>query len=168
MRRLLLIVAALLLTGCNSTAFHATGAVANDVPVLRDAFRSVPQGCTRDPFDGRPAGQSTSIAAFVWEDPGIRDSAVDNRDTAPDAPMRLEFSHLSPDPASPVEATLHTRYKAGIPLSPRVCAQFQFSSRQNPPHPPETRPSLAGEFVLDCRNHTDHITADVHFRNCDF
>jgi hypothetical protein len=158
----------LLLTGCHSTAFHATGEVANDVPVLRDAYSSVPQGCTRDPFDGRPVGSSTSIAAFVWEEPGMRDPSIDNRDTAPDAPLRLEFSHRSPDPSSPVVATLHTRYKPGIALSEKVCADFRFTAQQHPPRAPETRPSLSGAFTLDCRVDTDHIVAEVHFRNCDY
>ena len=167
MRPLALVLAALL-TGCTSTAFHATGAVANDGPVLRDTYSSVPQGCTRDPFDGLPLGKSSSIAAFVWEEPGLRDSSVDNRYTAPDAPMRLEFSHVSPDPSTPIVATLHTRYKAGIPLNARVCASFQFTSEEHPPHAPETRPSLSGAFTLDCHIKGDHITADVHFDHCDF
>jgi len=162
------ILLATLLTGCSSTAFHVTGVVANDAPVLRDAYRSVPQGCTRDPFDGRPPGQSSSIATFVWEEPGMRDPSVDNRDTAPDAPLRLEFSHLSPDPSTPVVATLHTRYKPGIALSQKVCADFRFTAQEHPARAPETRPSLSGAFTLDCRVHGDHITADVHFEHCDF
>jgi hypothetical protein len=110
--------------------------------------------------------QSKSILTLVWEDPGMRDSMVDNTWAAPDAPMRLEFSRsdAGPEPT----ATLHTRYRAGIPLDPRVCSTFHIETHEQPAIAPETRTSLSGELALDCHADGNRITANVRFQHCEY
>ena len=94
-RIILTLAAALALSGCGRGFFTAHGTVASE-GTRRNTWRSTPQGCTRDPFDGLPADKSQSIATLLWADPATRDPKIDNRDTAPDAPMRLAFSHANP------------------------------------------------------------------------
>ena len=154
------------LIGCGPPGFRAHGEVASAGPDDRDNWRSPPQGCSRDPFDSLPPDKSKSILTFVWEDPGMRDPKVDNTWAAPDAPMRLEFSRSDAPPG--VSATLHTRYKAGIPLDRRVCSTFHLETHEQPAKPPATRPLLAGELALDCRADGNHITANVRFEHCKY
>jgi hypothetical protein len=152
-------------TGCEPS-FRAHGNVSSVGPASKDNWRSTPQGCTRDPFDGRPPDKTRSILTLLWEDPSMRDPKFYDTGTAPDSPMRLEFSRA--DSVSQISATLHTRYKAGVPLDTRVCSAFHLTTHEQPAQLPTTRPSLSGELALDCQAAGNHIAASVRFQGCEY
>jgi hypothetical protein len=152
-------------TGCQPS-FRANGNVSSAGPAGKDNWRSAPQGCTRDAFDGLPPDKTRSIVTFLWEDPGMREPKMQNWWVAPDSPMRLEFSRADSGPG--ISATLHTRYKAGIPLDPAVCGTFRLQTYEQLATAPATRPSLSGELALDCRVEGNHINASVRFEHCEY
>ena len=86
----LLTVAVLAATGCQSGFFSERGTMASDGP-YPNTWKWHPQGCTRDPFDGLPVGQSKSIVTLLWANPGLRDPSLSIPSKSPDAPLRLEF-----------------------------------------------------------------------------
>jgi hypothetical protein len=149
--RLLLIAAALGLTGCNRGFFAAKGAVASEGPARIDNWNSTPQGCIRAGI-----AKPNVLFAFVWENPGVRDPSVDNTWAAPDAPMRLEFSR-----AQPVTATLQTIRHNGISLDAANCSVLRLQTSEH-------ADALSGTVALDCSAHGNHLTANVTFERCHY
>jgi hypothetical protein len=153
-------------TGCWREPFRAQGTLASDGPGRTYRWRSTPQGCTRDPFDGLPPNRSKSIVTLLWQNPGVRDPKLDNRDTAPDAPLRLDFSRTDSAPGH--SATLHTILKAGVRLDPGACGSFHFRTYEESADPPGGPSALGGEVAFDCRVDGSRYTADVHFHGCEY
>ena len=156
----------LALTGCQSEFFSERGTMTS-VGDWRNTWQWHPQGCTRDPFDGQPVGQSKSIMTLVWENPGLRDVRLANPDHSPDAPLRLE---VEPDPRAPgrVRATLHTIDTGGILLDEKVCSTLRLNTQEQPAVRASGRPTLSGDLKLDCYAHESHITANISFQRCDY
>jgi hypothetical protein len=162
-RKALPICIVLVLSGCNRDFFQAHGMLASRGSRI-GSWSSTPEGCTRDPFDGLPPDQTTSIVTLLWEDPGIRNPLVNNRTSAPDAPSRLGFSR------SPVGVTarLETLRDAGIPLDSNVCRTLRLETEEHASRVPGGRPSLSGRMVLDCQAHGSQIVGDIQFENCHY
>jgi len=158
-----LLAASLALTGCNRY-FAAKGVVASPEGHL-GAWSSTPQGCTRDPFDGLPISQTSSILTFLWEDPGTYDPLRGpHRLTAPDAPMRLTLAHAGPAYAIQID-TVKTE---GTHFQSTACTTFALDTHETPKTIPEGRPTLSGSLRFDCRANSSHITADIHFQRCQY
>ncbi len=121
-----------------------------------------PEGCTRDRFDAPPA-PTRSVAAFVWQRPGIHDPLKESIEKNPDAPLRLELWRGDEG----LEATLHTQKKFGVRLNAKVCARFAASTREEAAREGE-RPTLDGAIAFDCRVPEGHFRADVRFSGCSY
>ena len=89
-RRGLVTIAILALTGCSNGFFTEKGSMQSVGP-YPNIWNHRPEGCTRDPFDGLPVGQSRSILTLLWGNPGLRDPNFGVPSHSPDAPLRLEF-----------------------------------------------------------------------------
>lgn len=163
----LLTVAVLAATGCQSGFFSERGTMASDGP-YPNTWKWHPQGCTRDPFDGLPVGQSKSIVTLLWANPGLRDPSLSIPSKSPDAPLRLEFMPVPGQAPGAVVGTLHTIDKGGILLDKSDCSKLELKTRENPPLPPDSRPSLSGQLELDCHANQSHITASVQFEHCQY
>ena len=152
------------LAGCRRGFFNAQGFVESRGGALGD-WHSAPQACSRDPFDGKPVGQSGSIAAFIWEDPSVHDPLRDqHRPMAPDAPLRLE---LSRDGAG-LRAGLTTVKTEGTLIVGADCTDFRFDSLEQAPLVAGAASALAGRLRMDCQVHGSHVRADLHFERCEF
>jgi hypothetical protein len=167
-RHLLPLLATACLLGCGPASFQARGKVSSISQQRRDTWSSTPVGCTRDPSDGKPIGQSRTIATLLWVDPGHYNPRLDNRDKAPDAPMQLDLLHSDTISGMPVYAVLHTRYKAGILLDSQSCQVFEASTTEAPPKAPMTRPSLSGTLHFDCQVNQNDLRASVTFQHCEY
>ena len=153
-------------TGCQSEFFTEHGTMTS-TGTWRNTWQWYPQGCTRDPFDAQPMGQSKSIVTLLWENPGLRDVRLANKEHSPDAPLRLEFM---PAPNAPgrVQATLHTINTGGILLDDKVCSTLKLTTQEHPAVRASGRPNLSGDLDLDCRANASHITAQISFERCEY
>lgn len=122
-----------------------------------------PQGCTRDTFDGRPPGQSTSVLTLLWSDPGKRDGKLDNTTVAPDAPMRVEVARTPG-----VVATVYTKQTGGTRLDAGVCRTLRLETWEEVARYPEGRATLAGTLAMDCTAGGSHVIADLRFSGCEY
>ncbi len=148
------------LTGCGPPSFSATGFVSSEGGPL-GVWKSQPQGCSRDPFDGAAPARTTSILTFLWDDPAVRDPLRDlHRFTAPDAPMRLELAHGT----TGYTISLDTVKTRGTHLDLNVCQTMQVEAREGPALIPEGKPTLSGTLRFRC----GQIRADVHFKRCEY
>ena len=149
--------------GCKRS-FTSQGSIASQGSGI-NTWHAQFQGCTRAPFDALPAGQTRSILTFIWQDPGIRDPAMDHHLLDhPDFPMRLEFSRSDRGTV----ATLHTLRSAGILLDRTVCSTFDLQTQEQALATPGSRASLSGALALECGVKQGHITANLHFENCKY
>jgi len=169
---LLSLVAAPGLAGCGLDFFNIHGTMASDGGGL-GRWRARPEGCSRDPFDGRPPDKSTSIVVFVWEDPRVHHYVNEQRYVRPDAPLRLEISrldlsHSAAESGPAIVADLHTLRKPGVRLDGGVCRTLRFETVDQPPTLAHPRPSLAGHLDLDCTVLDSHITAALQFEHCQY
>lgn len=152
------------LTGCYRYIFSARGTVASDGGTLGQ-WDSQPQGCSRDPQDGLPIGQTASVFSFFWEDPASHDPARDqHRAIAPDAPMRFDLART----ASGFTATFNTVKTHGTVLDSSTCSVLRADTEQHKPDVRDGKPNLAGHLQMDCRTQGSHITADVTFTRCEY
>ena len=150
------------LTGCN--VFAARGTVSSDGGELGQ-WASKPQGCSRDPQDNLPIGQTSSLFTLLWEDPASHDPAREqHRAIAPDAPLRLDIARAGPG----FTATLNTVKTRGTVLDSSTCSLFRADIQQHKPDIPEGKPTLAGHLQMDCRTQASHITANVTFTRCEY
>jgi hypothetical protein len=149
--------------GCAPGRFRVQGEVAATGWPITD-WHSKPDGCTRDPFDGLPEDKTGSILTFIWEDPLLAHPVKHDRE--PEAPYRLEWEH-SRDTGQ-LQATLHTRYNAGLLLQAQHCSRLSLRTEQHPGAVPGEKTSLSGEMHLDCRSGPAHITGDLRFQNCQY
>ena len=162
--RSLALLACLALTGCDHY-FAASGVVTGHGGAL-GTWSSTPEGCSRDPFDGLPASESSSVVTLLWDDPGIRDPLRDlHRPTAPDAPLRLEIART---PESGYTMQLNTVKTQGNRFDSHTCSRLIVDTRETPKAIPEGRPTLAGTVRFDCPTEGGHVTADVHFKRCEY
>ena len=151
-------------TGCFHYVFSAHGTVASDGGPLGQ-WSSKPQGCSRDPQDGLPIGQTASLFSFFWEDPASSDPAREQHmKTAPDAPMRLDLARTS----SGLTATLDTVKTRGTTLDQSTCSLLQADTQQHKPDIRDGKPTLAGRLQMDCHAGNSHVTADVTFTRCEY
>ena len=157
----------LLATGCHSDIFIEHGSLRSEGN-YRNTWQWHPQGCTRDPFDGLPVGQSSSIATLLWANPGLRNSKLSNQDHSPDAPLRLEMLAPRDGPSGEVVATLHTVDQGGILLDKHSCTKLTLQTQENAPDHTGGRPTLSGQLQLDCRANESHITAKIQFERCEY
>jgi len=164
---LLPLAVVLAFTGCQSEFFAERGAMISQGD-YHHTWQWHPQGCTRDPFDALPAGQSKSILTLLWEDPGLRDSRLAYPNDAPDAPLRLEFQPAPGGSPGEVVATLHTVHNAGIRLDSSVCSTLRLRTQEHPALRPSGSPTLSGELQLDCRAGSSHLTAHITFERCEY
>ncbi len=154
----------LALTSCYRYVFAAHGTVASNGGTL-GPWNSKPQGCSRDPQDGLPIGQSATLFTFLWEDPASHDPAREqNRAIAPDAPKRLDLTHT----ASGLTATLDTVKTHGTVFDSSNCSLLRADTQEHKPDIREGKPSLAGHLQMDCRVQSSHLTADVTFTRCEY
>lgn len=170
MRRPVLLAAGALVlcaSGCSGGFFTETGAMQSDGP-YPNSWKWHPQGCTRDPFDGLPVGQSRSILTLLWANPGLRDAKLTNPLASPDAPLRLEFVPAAGEAPGAVAATLHTIHQAGILLDQSDCSKLELKTQEHPPARPGGRPTLAGQLELDCHANQSHLTAHIQFELCEY
>jgi len=156
----------LLATGCRPDHFTEHGNLRSQGN-FRNTWLWHPQGCTRDPFDGLPVGQSRSIATLLWANPGLRNSKLSNPNHSPDAPLRLEMQAPEGQPDE-VVATLHSVDQGGILLDKTSCSTLTLHTQENPPNHAGGRPTLSGELQLDCRTDESHLTATIKFDRCEY
>ena len=84
-------------------------------------WRRVPDGCSRDPFDGKAVGESGSLMTFVWQDPSVRDPHREmHRTLVTDEPMRLEIGR----DGGGLAAGLTTVKTDAVRIRARDCAVF--------------------------------------------
>jgi hypothetical protein len=160
--RCLPLMACLALTGCRY--FAASGDVASSGGDL-GAWRSSPEGCSRDPFDGLPQGKSRSVLVFLWNDPSERDPLRDlHRPTAPDAPMRLELESVP----TGYNLKLDTVKTEGTRFDSRACSSFAVDVHETAPDIREGKPTLAGTVRFSCPANGGTLSADVRFKRCDY
>ncbi len=157
----------LLATGCRSDHFTQRGSLRSQGN-YRNTWQWHPQGCTRDPFDGLPVGQSRSIATLLWANPGLRNSKLSNPNNSPDAPLRLEMLAARDAQPDEVMVTLHTVDQGGILLDKTSCSTLNLQRHENPPDHPGGRPTLSGELQLDCRANQSRITGKMQFERCEY
>ena len=153
----------LTLPGCGSY-FTASGKIASSGGDL-GTWRESPEGCSRDPFDGLPAGESSTILTFLWNDPGVRDPLRDlHRSTAPNFPMRLEVAR------APTGYTLKldTVKTKATEFDSRTCTSFVVETQEAAPDIREGKPTLAGSVRFSCPANGGTLTADVRFKRCDY
>jgi hypothetical protein len=165
--RVLTLALLLAAVGCRSEFFSESGTMAS-TGNYRNTWNWHPQGCTRDPFDGLPVGESKSIVTLLWENPGVRDPTLGSPEKAPDAPLRLEFTPAPGAAAGEVAATLHTIDNPGLSLDNRVCSTLRLRTHEHSAAHPGGRPMLSGELHLDCRVNDSHYTADLEFSHCEY
>jgi hypothetical protein len=160
---LALLAASLALTGCGKL-FTAKGAIASDGGFI-GTWSATPQGCSRDPLDGLPAAESSTILTFLWDDPSVRDPLRDlHRFNAPNAPMRLELWRERRGYALRLD-TVKTHYTR---LDPTVCSTLTVDAHESPRTIPEGRPTLSGTINLDCRVSDSRLTANINFQHCEY
>ena len=153
----------LLSTGCGAPIFTEHGSLRSQGS-LRNTWQWHPHGCTRDPFDGLPVGQSKSIATLLWAHPGLRSLKL----AGADAPLRLEFLPAPDGQPGEVVATLRTAREAGILLDKQACSTLKLHTQEHPADHAGGRPTLSGELQLDCRANNSHITANTQFERCEY
>jgi hypothetical protein len=159
----LALLACLALAGCGRY-FSASGTVASSGGDL-GVWRQTPEGCSRDPFDGLPAAESSSVLSFLWNDPSVRDPLRDlHRSTAPDFPMRLELARVP----TGYTVRLDTVKTQGTHFDSRACTSFSVEVHQAPPDIAEGKPTLAGRVRFICPANGGTLTADVRFKRCDY
>ena len=152
------------LTGCFRYVFSAHGTVASDGGAL-DQWDSKPQGCSRDPQDSLPIGQTSTLFTLLWEDPASHDPAREqNRAIAPDAPKRLDVARTG----SGLTATLNTVKTHGTVFDASTCSVLRADTEQHKPDIREGKPNLAGHLQMDCHTQGSHIVADVTFTRCEY
>ncbi len=160
----LLVTVLACLTGCFRYVFSAHGTVASDGGAL-DQWDSKPQGCSRDPQDSLPIGQTSTLFTFLWEDPASHDPAREqHRAIAPDAPKRLDVARTG----SGLTATLNTVKTHGTVFDSSNCSLLHVDTQQHKPDIREGKSSLAGHLQMDCRTQGSHLTADVTFLRCEY
>jgi hypothetical protein len=150
-------------TGCGRGFFTVHGSLANQGGP-GNTWRTTPEGCTRDPFDGKPSDKSTSILTLLWQNPAIRNPHLTDPYKSPDAPLRLEFSRST----TGVTATLHTRKRAGIALNASDCTLLRLDTEEHPPRRANSLPSLSGTLALQCHANRSDISADLTFTGCQY
>ena len=153
--------------GCKRDAFTEHGSVRSRGN-YRNTWQWHPQGCTRDPFDGLPVGESKSIATLLWAPPGLHKSLHGDQSNAPDAPLRLELLAARDGQPDDVVATLHTVHRGGILLDKMVCTTLKLHTQEHPADHAGGRPTLSGELQLDCHANDSHITANIQFEQCKY
>lgn len=160
---LLLSMATLIVSGCRAGHFSATGVVSSDGGSLgRWSLR--PDGCSQAPFDGLPAGKSTSVAEMIWQRRKVGWTKVGTDKLRWNKlPYLLDLSR-SPDELFGV-LTMNPDDER-VPLNGAVCRTLRLDSNPGQPAVPGGPASLDGHLVLDCTVKGSHITGDVHFRNC--
>jgi hypothetical protein len=158
---------ALLATGCRNDIFTEHGSLRSHGN-YHNTWDWHPQGCTRDPFDGLPVGQSKSIATLLWAHPGLRSLKWADVFWNPDAPLRLEFLPARDGEPGDVVATLHTAQYGGILLDKKVCSTLKLHTQEHPASYPGGRPTLSGELELDCHANDSHITGNIQFKRCEY
>jgi len=154
-------------TGCRPKIFSVHGGLRSQGS-FRNTWQWRPQGCSRDPFDGLPTGESKSIATFLWAHPGLRKQMIGEQSGAPDAPLRLELLPTRDGQPGDVVATLHTVQHGGILLDKKACATLNLKRQERPADHAGGRPTLSGELQLDCQANDSHITADLKFERCEY
>ena len=128
-------------------------------------WRTTPEGCTRDPFDGLPASESTSVLTFLWDDPGIRDPLRDlHRPTELDLPLRLQVARA----AGGYSLQLDNVKTRGTHFDSGTCATLTVETHETPRTLPEGKPTLAGSIRFDCPTDGGRVTADIHFQRCEY
>jgi hypothetical protein len=156
----------LALSGCGQRFFTAEGVVASDGGSL-GVWRATPEGCSRDPFDGRVGADSRSVLTFLWDDPRKHNVKIDAKGWT-DAPLRLEIARDTARPVAGIVASLVTVNAVGTRLDGRVCQTLQLQTGERRAYYIEGRPTLHGTVTLDCQVKGSHITASVRFDRCDF
>ena len=153
------------LTGCEHHFFRVEGTIASEGGAL-GTWRSTPKGCSRDPVDGLPEDQSSTMAAFLWDDTLARDPRYQTHSPgASDFPGRLEISRTS----SGFAGTLETQKPVGsTSLDATVCSTLQLTSRDGKPIIKGGKPTLEGTLTLDCRVSGSHLTGELRFSGCEY
>lgn len=155
----------LLSGGCERHFFRAHGKLASEGGSFGD-WASTPQGCSRDPSDGRPDGESATVASFFWENPAARDAKLREnfgRD-APDAPFRLDMLR----DGGGFAGRLQTVKTPGTLLDRTNCVAVRLEGRDQAAAYQAGRPTLSGVLTLDCRVRGSHITAQIQFDHCEY
>ena len=142
--------------------FFASGKVASSGGDM-GAWRSTPQGCSRDPFDGLPPGASSSVLTFLWNDPAVRDPLRDQH-RVPDTPMRLELERVP----TGYTIKMDTVKTHGTEFDSRTCNRFAVDVHEAAPDIPEGKPTLAGSVRFSCPAAGGNLMADVRFKRCDY
>ncbi len=153
--------------GCERGSFRAQGALSSVGGAL-GTWRSTPAGCSRDPFDALPIGESRSVVTFLWEDPAAHESDfVRDRDrfTRDDAPLRLEIAHEGVGWAG---SLIMVRAKGGVRLDAGDCTTLRLETEERPASHPEGKPSLRGALTMDCWLNGSHLMGDLQFSGCSF
>ena len=128
-------------------------------------WRSTPDACTRDPFDGRPLSESDSIATLLWEDPSLHDPNRDqNRPKAANAPLRLEVAR----DGGGYRVGLVTVKNEGTRIGSADCSVLSVETVEQAPVTSGARSALKGRVQMDCQVRGSHVTANVRFERCEF
>ena len=159
----LLILLALL--GCHRGLFNAKGQVGTDGPAF-GTWASPPQGCSRDPMDGLPDSQTSTLATFFWEDPAdhnimLRDHHMD---VVPDAAQQLNLIRVP----GGYSVRIKTVQTAGTLLTAKDCSTFKIDTHEQPAGFAGGRPALGGEVHLECSYQQSRVFANFTFDRCDF
>ena len=159
------------LVGCRMNGFRARGELASAGGEL-GTWRSTPIGCSRDPFDGLPPGESKSVVTLIWEDPARNDSdMVRDRDrwTRQDAPLRLELGRGAKGNAgSYIGSLAMVRATGTTRLDGSVCKELSVETSERPGRFEESKPALSGTLRMDCRVKGSRLTGAVRFEGCKY
>ena len=155
-----------LLSGCSRGLFKAQGTVASEGGTF-NTWAQAPHGCTREPWDGRPIGQTRSIATFLWEDTNSHGyfPADVRRARYSDRPIRLDLGYA---PDGSVVGILNTIKVEGTGLDHSNCTTLNVTKHEQPRTYREGESALAGTLTMDCRVKGSHLTANVSFQHCEY
>jgi hypothetical protein len=153
------------LSGCEKHYFKSRGAITSSGGELAAWTRQV-QGCSPDPLDGLPVGQSITLFTFYWDNPVERDLLHVKKVTPPNNLLeRLEIKRQG----SGIQGTLETaKIKPDTVLDSTDCSTIRATTRPGRPVIQGGRPTVDGTLDLDCQVAGSHLTASVKFSGCEY
>jgi len=151
-------------SGCEHHFFDVHGNIASDGGELL-AWRTSPQGCSRDPADGGSPENTATVATFLWEGPTRKDRPEQHKGRSTPGPLRLEIARSGTGFVGSLTATSHPN---GVTLDGSVCKDLTLETHPGPPQFSGGKPTLAGTLVLDCMTHGSHVTANLRFSGCTY
>ena len=162
---LLLVATVLFLGGCERHYFQSKGAIASSGGDLAHWSRPL-QGCSPDPIDGRPIGQSSTLFTLYWDNPVERDVLHVRRIRPPN--NLLEQLEVSRQNGHLLGLMKTARLDQDVVLDASDCSTFKVTTTSDRPVIAGGRPTIDGTLDLDCQVAGSHVTAAVTFSGCEY